>query len=316
MPRSPEEFRVIAEEIIEASPSIAIRVTGENGKWMTRFITKNIAKYGYSRDDFLSGRVTWDKIVHPEDLPSLVESINEYEARGVYKYNHVYRILQADGQEVWVSDASTAMCGADGAVAYSDCIISDYTETKRYIDKIEDHYRQQRVLKEILLGLHDADPDKAVQIILDSAGVYLDISRVILFEETQDHKGCRAIYEWCNSGVESMGKLVLDYARDIPDIEVDLKTKGLRIINYGDIPPNSTQEFKTEGVVAAAIFSVYVNNELFGFICFDECVKKRVWGDDTIRFLQNIAKLVSPAILRRESGKWFRSGRGGETRRH
>ncbi len=294
--------RIIAVTIIENSPSIAIRVTGENGRWITKFITKNIAKYGYNHEDFTSGRISWEQIVYPEDLPGLIASLDDYEKRGIDVYNNIYRILTADGKPVWIADDSTVIRDADGNVLYSDCIIADYTETKRHIEMIEDHYRQQRVLKEILLGLHDSDSDKAVQIILDSTGVYLDISRVILFEDSPDHSTCRAIYEWTNTGISSMGDLVIDYKRDIPEIYDDLHKKGSRIVNYGDIPVDSTREFDSEGVVAAAIFAVYVDNAYFGFICFDECVKERTWPEDQIRFLQNIAKLVSPAIMRKRTG--------------
>lgn len=293
--------RLIAEEIIEASPSIAVRVAGENGKWATKFITKNIAKYGYTRDEFVSGRRRWADIVHPEDLEPLIAALDDYAAKGIDIYNNIYRIVTADGKPVWVSDDSTVVRDADGNVRHADCIISDYSETRRHIEMIEDHYRQQRVLKEILLGLHDADADKAVQIILDSTGVYLDISRVILFEDAPDHKSCRLIHEWCNTGISSMGDLHIDYGKDLSDIHADLMTKGFRIVNYGDIPRHSAQEFDNEGVIASALFAVYLNNEYFGFICFDECVKERQWPEDQVRFLQNIAKLVSPAITRKKS---------------
>lgn len=301
------DTRQIAEEIIEASPSFAIRVTGDNGQWKTLFITKNVSKYGYTRDDFMSGRVTMMDIIHPEDLPGLVASINDQESRGNFKYNHIYRILTKDKKAVWISDDSTVVHDAAGNYLHSDCIISDYTETKLHIEKIEDYYRQHRVLKEILQGLHDADTDKAVQIILDSTGVYLDISRVILFEDSPDHQQCKAIHEWCNTGVSSMGEFTINYLKDIPEIHHDLHEKGFRIVNYGDIPKNSTDEFNEEGVVAAAIFSVFINQEHFGFICFDECVKKRVWQEDTIRFLQTVSNLVAPAIIRKRNEELTKS---------
>ena len=298
---NPEEYRIIAEEIIEASPAIAIRVTGENGKWVTKFITRNISKFGYDREDFIAGRVTWTDLVHPEDLPGLVASIEDYESRGIYRYNNLYRILAADGREVWVSDDSTVHCNADGSVCYSDCIISDYTETKRHIDQIEDHYRQQRVLKEILLGLQEADVDSAFNTILDSTGVYLDVSRVILFKDDPDHKITRAIHEWCNTGISSMGELVVDYRKELREVDEELRRNGHSVVDFGEIPEHSRAEFDKEGVITAAIFGVFIDGERFGFICFDECVKKRVWPPETLRFLQNIANLVTPAIIRKRN---------------
>ncbi len=294
--------RLIAETIIEASPSIAIRVTGDTGEWKTEFITKNVLQLGYTREDFMSGRKHWAELVHPEDLDILNQAIDDYEKRGVDKYINIYRVIKADGEPMWVTDHSTVVRDADGNVKYSDCIITDYTETKRHIDMIEDHYRQQRVFKEILLGLHDADPEKAVQIILDSTGVYLDISRVILFEDNPEHTECSPIYEWFNSDVTPMGDFTLNYQKDIPEIYEDLHSQGYRLVNYGDIPQYSQEEFKEEGVIAAAIFAVHVDGEYFGFICFDECVKHRVWPDDTVRFLHNMSKLVGPAIIRKRTG--------------
>lgn len=300
---SPEESRAIAEEIIEASPSIALRVTGVNGVWTTRFITRNIAKYGYARDDFLSGRLTWDRIVHPDDLAELVNSISEYKARGVARFNTIYRIIQADGEAVWVSDDAVVTYNSDGTVRHSDSVISDYSETKRYIEKIEDHYRQQRVLKEILLGLHDSDPDRAVQIILDCAGEYLDCSRVLLFKNLADHESCRTIYEWCNSGVKQIGEFTLNYDRDIPEVRIELEARGTCVMDYGRVPERTAREFASRGVTAAAFFSIHVDNDRFGFIGFYECVAQRIWQGDTIRFLHTIAKLVAPGIQRlRNSG--------------
>lgn len=294
---------LIAETIIEASPSIAIRVTGKAGAWKTEFITKNVSQLGYTREDFMSGKMRWQDIVHPEDAAVLNREIVDHDARGEDKYIQVYRVVKANGEPMWVTDHSTIVRDADGKVRYSDCIITDYSETRRHIDQIEDYYRQQRVFKEILLGLHDADPEKAVQIILDSTGVYLDISRVLLFKDNADNTECTSIYEWLNSGVPGLGDLTLNYRRDIPEIYEDLHGQGYQLVSHGDIPTHSREEFEKEGVIASAIFAVHVDDEFFGFICFDECVKHRVWPDDTVRFLHNISKLVGPAIIRRRNAQ-------------
>ncbi len=296
------EINSVAHEIIEQSPSIAIRVTGENGAWVTEYITRNVSQYGYSREDFLSGKLRWADVVHPDDYKKLCDSIEEYGRHGIDRYNTHYRVVTADGRDVWVSDISTVVRGENGNLLYTDCIISDYTKIKENLDKIEDNARQQDVLNDILRSLHDSDLSQAFTIILDRTGKYLDISRVILFEDNPGHTGCSAIYEWCNEGIPSARKngiLELDYQKDIPEIEADLKAKGMRAVDYGDIPTQSTGEFEAEGAIAAAIFAVYKGGEHYGFICFDECVKKRHWEKSTLFFLQNISKLVSTAVIRK-----------------
>lgn len=303
----------IAGEILEASPSVAVRLTGGNGQWNTVFVTHNIRKFGYEPEDFLSQRLHWENLVHPDDLQPLIDFMEENLARKNDRYNCVYRLLCRDGTAIWVSDDTTIHRDADGRPVFCDCIVADYTETKRHIDMIEDFYQQQRIMKEILQGLHDSDPEKAVQIILDSTGVYLDISRVLLFQDSPDHRTCRVIHEWRNTGIDSAGNLFLDYDKDIPEIRDKLREDGQHIINYGEIPPLSENEFDNEGVIAAAIFAVIINNERFGFICFDECVKKRFWPQDTVRFLRNIANLAAPAIIRKESDTTLRQTKRFET---
>ncbi|NLC24834.1 MAG: diguanylate cyclase, partial [Oxalobacter sp.] len=304
LPKSPD--RVIAEEIIERSPSVALRVTGENGKWVTTFITENIAAYGYSKDDFLTGKITWTGIVHPDDIDELVTTLDTYEANGVDEYTTVYRVIKADGTPMWVMDNSNVVRNENGEVIYADCIITDYTDTKNNLEKIGDNLRQHAVLNDILQGLHKSDLDKSLQILLDRTGVYLDISRVILFEDSPDHTQCKASYEWCNEDISSMGEFTIDYEKDLPEVADDLKKYGRSIINYGDIPEGSADEFDHEGVIAAAIFAVYIQEEPFGFICFDECIKERQWDKATLVFLENISQLVSTALIRRKNERVIR----------
>ncbi|NLW79955.1 MAG: EAL domain-containing protein [Ruminococcaceae bacterium] len=293
----------IALDIVEHSPSVAMRVSGDNGAWVIQFITSNVSMFGYRREDFLSGKLTWADVVYPEDLGPLCDTLDSFAARGIDDYNTSYRVVTSTGSYMWVQDHSTVARDAAGNVLYTDCVISDQTSMVQSQEKAEDNLRQQQVLNDILQALHASDMDEAFRIILDRTGVYLDISRVILFEDNPDHTQCSAIYEWCNQGIPSMleqGEFTLDYKTDIPDIEADLKNLGLRVVDYGDVPERSNQEFTREGVIAAAIFSVYQGSERYGFICFDECVQHRRWEEDTLAFLRNVSKLVSTALVRKK----------------
>ena len=302
----------VMEKIIEHNPSIAIRVVGTSGEWETSFISKNISKYGYQWEDFMCGKVKWADVIHPEDFEWLCATLDEYEKQGIDSYNTVYRVIMADGTPVYISDYSTIVRDDEGNVLYSDCIITDYSIHKQNLDKIEDNYKQQQVLNEILQGLHNADLDQSFQIILDRTGEYLGISRVVVFEDSPDHTTCKAIYEWHNTDSSSMlaekhGNFSLNYHKDIPEIEQDLQTNGCSIVNYCGIPQKSIGEFDNEGVIAAAIFAIYHGNERYGFICFDECTIPRYWQEDQINFLQNIAKLISTAVMRKKTDQAFKA---------
>ncbi len=57
---------------------------------------------GYKPDDFLSGKVSWRDLIHPEDFPALWEKIQKdrEEATGIYVQR--YRILRKDQKIRWV----------------------------------------------------------------------------------------------------------------------------------------------------------------------------------------------------------------------
>jgi diguanylate cyclase (GGDEF)-like protein len=84
----------------------------------------------------------------------------------------------------------------------------------------------------------------------------------------------------------------------MPEIYIALQTTGNLIIDFGNIPENCKEEFDAEGLIASAIFAVYLNGEHFGFVCFDDCVVERKWDEDTVRFLKNISNLISTVVAR------------------
>lgn len=295
----------IALDIMESSPSVALRLCDDNGEWQTVFITKNIVNLGYTREDFLTGRVSWLDMVHPEDLPELKQKQRAFLAAHIDNYTTYYRIVNKDGICMWVADSTNVIRDEMGNLLYLDCVINDHTQIMENQARIRDSLEQQRVINDILQTLHASDFDKAVQNILDRTGEYLGISRVVLFADNVDHTVSRAMYEWVGEDIQpllEMGTYAVNYKHDIPKIGTELQTNGLKIINYGHM----SKETVTPGVVASVVYSIYVGSEPYGFICFDECVKRRVWKNDTLIFLKNISKLVGTALIRKKNEESIR----------
>ncbi|MBI5632657.1 MAG: PAS domain S-box protein [Nitrospirae bacterium] len=59
---------------------------------------------GYTADDFLSGRIAWLDIVHPEDRRIIKEEISRLETGAGYVANYTYRIRRKDGAMRWARD--------------------------------------------------------------------------------------------------------------------------------------------------------------------------------------------------------------------
>ena len=292
-------------EIIEAVPAVVMRLSHRRDDWRTWFITGNISQYGYDREDFMGGRVKWFDLVHPDDKVVLSKRISDYEARNIDSFRLHYRLLARNGDSVPVTEFNTVRRNDDGGIYCYDTVIVNSPQSEPGRMLLNVHARQQLVMNDILMSLHDSDLDNALRIILDRAGVYLDCSRVLLFKDNPDHTTCKAVYEWRNSGISSVLDLdyVLAYNTAMPEIYVALQNTGVLLVNAGEIPENCREVFESEELRASAIFAVYLHGEHYGFVCFDDCVIERKWDDDTARFLKNISNLISTVLARQKTIK-------------
>ncbi|MCC8194947.1 MAG: response regulator [Deltaproteobacteria bacterium] len=302
--------------IIESSPMVAFRFSHKGDNWRAWYVTRNISLYGYTPEEFTSGETAWMDIVHPDDRVLVSKTITDYEAHSVNAFKLYYRLVKKNGDVVPVTEYNVVHRDGTGAIVCYDTFLVSNTQDEASRKLIDRHYRQQVVLNDILLSLHDSDLGNALQIILDRTGEYLDTSRALLFKDSPDHKTCKIVYEWCNKDITSV--MALDYSityeTGMPEIYIALQTTGNLIINYGEIPENCKEEFEAEGLVASAIFAVYREGEHYGFVCFDDCVVERVWDDDTVRFLKNIANLISNVVARQtEAEKLARNQKTYET---
>lgn len=304
MKKSELDKNGIAREIIEGGAAVAVRVSKTGETFKTEYVTNNIDQYGYRSEDFTEGRLEWMDIIHPDDRLFVCDTITKSMEEAKQSISLIFRILSANGETVWVSDMASGVFDEQSGTYYCDNMLVDYTAIKQNLETIEDNAKQQTVLNDILKKFHDLDVDESLRIMMDQAGKYLNISRVLLFEDSQDATTAKLIYEWKNEGIRSLldgTDFVVDYKKDIPEVEQGLLQEGFSIIDFGAVPEGSLSEFKREGILASAIFAVYRKKKRLGFICFDECVQERVWETSTVNFLRNISKLVSAAVIRKEN---------------
>lgn len=297
--------QVVTSDILEHVPALILRLSHKEDNWRTLYVNGNISAYGYNQEDLMSGAITWFDMVHPDDRVLTRKTIQDYEAHNVNEFRLYYRMVTKEGDSIPVTEFNTVNRDAHGDILnYDTTIVSSVlSSASSRQDLLDNHYRQQIILNDILISLQDADLDHALQIILDRTGEYLDTSRALLFMDSPDNRTCKVIYEWDNRGITSVMDLdySITYETEMPEIYVALQTTGSLIVDFGKIPENCKEEFEAEGLIASAIFAVYLNGEHFGFVCFDDCVVERVWDDDTIRFLKNISNLLSSVVARQHA---------------
>ncbi len=125
----------MAEVIIDKSPAILFRRKAD-GKSTLVYVSDNIRQMGYTAKDFLSGRIHFRDIVHPDEMERLGAEIQEYAEQDVEEYTQVYRILTKNGDVRWVEDQTSVERDAEGNKTYNQGILVDITDRKVVEDEL------------------------------------------------------------------------------------------------------------------------------------------------------------------------------------
>lgn len=126
---SEERYRNISENIYESFWT-AERIDGE---LKAVFYTPAIKKItGYSSQDYLKDDKLWEKIIHPDDLDDTLEKVNNFyldPARNFESFE--YRIIDANGNMIWLENKINVKRDENGIVQKVYGIFSDITLSKR-----------------------------------------------------------------------------------------------------------------------------------------------------------------------------------------
>lgn len=84
--------------------------------------------HGHRREELLSGTLSWDDVIHPEDRERVLSADDEAEETGHYDIE--YRVIAADGATVWVHDTAAVLSDQAGNARFWQGMLLDITERK------------------------------------------------------------------------------------------------------------------------------------------------------------------------------------------
>jgi PAS domain S-box-containing protein len=140
----------ILEKIISNGPVIAFLWKAENTaeeKWPVEYVSDNVSLLGYSVEDFISGRLLYADIVHPDDLPEVEVELSEISHAGGTVFVKEYRIRTKSGEDRWVKEQTFIQRNDEGVVTHYQGTIFDITEQKNKEMALEEALRKQRSLE-------------------------------------------------------------------------------------------------------------------------------------------------------------------------
>lgn len=112
-----------------------------------KFVTDNITKPGYTKEDFLEKKLSYYKIIYPEDLNNLYyPKLKEYINSGKDQFTLEYRIVTKEGDIRWVQERTYVVRNENGDIIEYHGIVIDITEKMDYEKRLRESERRFRLL--------------------------------------------------------------------------------------------------------------------------------------------------------------------------
>lgn len=137
-------------------------------------------------------------------------------------------------------------------------------------------------------------------------GKRLNVSRVYVFENSEDNRFCSNTYEWCNTGIsaEIDNLQNVSYETDIPGYPDNFDERGIFYCPEVEVlTPSAYEITQSQGIRSMLQCAIREGDVFRGFIGFDECVERRMWTKDHIQILSYFSGMLSVFLLKRREHK-------------
>ena len=145
------------------------------------------------------------------------------------------------------------------------------------------------------------DIDTSVNELLGFIGEKTNVSRVYVFENSDDNRFCNNTYEWCNRGIspEIQNLQHISYETDIPGYADNFDEEGLFYCpDVALLPKNVYDIVAPQGIKAMLHCAIRENGVFRGYIGFDDCTEPRLWTKEQIDLLLFFSESLSVFLLR------------------
>ena len=142
---------------------------------------------------------------------------------------------------------------------------------------------------------------RSVNDILELVGRKMNVSRVYIFENSDDNRYCSNTFEWCNDGIEPEIQNLqgISYEEDIAGYVDMYNEQGIFYCpDIDELPENIYNIVAPQGIKSLLHCAIRDGGVFRGYIGFDECVELRYWTKEQIQTLTYFSEMLSMFLLK------------------
>jgi len=144
MKKSEKKAEIEERKLFVGGPVVVFKWKAGEENIPVEYVSPNVKDvFGYTPEEFTSGKIVYDDIIHPDDRERVIVEAQSYRRKGVMQFEQEYRIVTADGKYKWVHDF-TVIKKEKGKPTYYHGYLVDITkrkETEEALGKSEKEYR-------------------------------------------------------------------------------------------------------------------------------------------------------------------------------
>ncbi len=154
------------------------------------------------------------------------------------------------------------------------------------------------------------DIEAAFQNVFHMLGTQMNVSRVYVFENSEDGRTCSNTFEWCNHGITPQIQNLqnVEYSSVLPNYQDNFDEKGVFYCPDISVLPRATYDVVApQGIKSMLQCAIRQNGQFRGYIGFDECVEQRLWTKEEIQALTYFSEVLATFLLKHREQKQMRS---------
>ncbi len=297
-----------AAEVVAESPAVLFRWGAEAG-WPVRYVSPNIAYFGYRPDDFADGPTLYRDMLHPDDRERIAREVQEHTAAGRARFRQEYRLLAPDGRIFWVDGRTTLERDADGKVLHYQGVVVDITARKKTEQRLAHRLEMERLVGTLSARFVTVRPealDAAITDALEGLGTFIGAERAYLMRLTKDGRRMAISHQWCAPSMLRLDKRRHRIAsRHFPWFLGQLQQlRPVLIGQPADLPAAAAAEqtlFRRLGLKSLLAIPVAFEGKLLGYLGFETVQAAKRWDHEDVALLAPTADAISGALEHAEA---------------
>ncbi|WP_130861158.1 diguanylate cyclase domain-containing protein [Bacilliculturomica massiliensis] len=144
------------------------------------------------------------------------------------------------------------------------------------------------------------DLERDLLLLLEIVGRRYDVSRVYIFEDSEDGTYTVNTFEWCNSGVQPEQENLQHVSyEEVGDFRQNFDENGVFYCkDVAQLPLEQKELLERQGIKAVLQCAMQDEGEIRGLVGFDDCRINRFWTQEQVDALAVTAHMISTFLLK------------------